>query len=878
VVFAGLLETPAVLAAINCKLGAPDNAPKDLCIETGGSGLGLLRCARLLKLGKLMSKFPGIAFQLKSILSSLSNAYTVLFLLAIATFVFAILAINSFGGTIRIQNLESPIAQKLFRHGARVFVKGLPQHKDGSLLSSLKDMHPASIINISFDEHPVRPLQIQPRYGYTYTSKASDMMPFWSPKPALSLSASSDSSEIVPIETSMVLDAAIPRFNADTFWDALLMAFQLSIGADISETLTLAVASGDRQQVVLSYIFFALVIMLGNWVLFNCFIATMIVSFRREAIVAEQAKERQGQAHKTTMDITNQHSILSHKEKFQKRIERMAVDGRSAQEVMSTITSLSTYKRKERTKSGELLAQALMEKQRKYEDDLAAVEKEELRALGMKQSVLAERCRILKERIIDTLQFLDEGVMLLTAPDFLGLVDPLDPWRVRILSIVRSKTFQQMIYLLLLCSTVCLAMERRGMGLAERNALDVINLVLNLIFAVEFLLKAFALSFETYFKDPLNQIDFIIVLFGIVDTTLTLMDPPLIKPALQPSSNTEVFGVLRILRIVKTLRPLRMILFKIERVRIVIHAMQDSIGPLQLAAMMALMIVLVMGVFSQQLLAGKMSACSDPFIFARENCIGVDAAGISRIFKSFELNCDWVFDSIVLMFTAITKDRWREILWSITDITDRQTGPYIDASWSYAILLLVSVIVGSIFTMNLLVALFVESYSKEMIKVRQKVNDMPRCLMILGRQSLPRLWNAPKSKTRRAILQFLESSLFSRCLTLIFYVNFVVACMSSYKNSSWVSEIRRAMNSMLAITFGAEAALKMLVLGPARYLANAENARDFISALLTLAGETLEISDLKSRDLHSPTCHITSSPLSYACMFSQVRLWALLLS
>jgi hypothetical protein len=39
--------------------------------------------------------------------------------------------------------------------------------------------------------------------------------------------------------------------------------------------------------------------------------------------------------------------------------------------------------------------------------------------------------------------------------------------------------------------------------------------------------------------------------------------------------------VLRILRIVKTMRPLRLILFRIERVRIVIHAMRDSIGPLQ---------------------------------------------------------------------------------------------------------------------------------------------------------------------------------------------------------------------------------------------------------------------------------------------------------
>ena len=36
---------------INCKLYAPESAGFDHCVGTGGAGLGLLRCARLLKLG-----------------------------------------------------------------------------------------------------------------------------------------------------------------------------------------------------------------------------------------------------------------------------------------------------------------------------------------------------------------------------------------------------------------------------------------------------------------------------------------------------------------------------------------------------------------------------------------------------------------------------------------------------------------------------------------------------------------------------------------------------------------------------------------------------------------------------------------------------------
>ena len=38
---------------------------------------------------------------------------------------------------------------------------------------------------------------------------------------------------------------------------------------------------------------------------------------------------------------------------------------------------------------------------------------------------------------------------------------------------------------------------------------------------------------------------------------------------------------------------------------------------------------------------------------------------------------------------------------------------------------------GSVLTLNLLVALFVESYTKEMISVRQRIHDTPRCLQAM---------------------------------------------------------------------------------------------------------------------------------------------------
>lgn len=663
----------------------------------------------------------------------MADAYTVLFLLAIATFVFAILGVNIFGASMAVDNLRSAFAVNLMRPGMRVFVSAPHKLLDhGQVPGTARERLPAFIANISIQTNPVRPLRVQPVYGYTYASTPTDMQPFWSAVPTVSLSRSSDPSEVLSPD-AIKISAVIPRFNADTFWDGLLMAIQMSLGVDVSESLGLAVAS-LREDWWMSYVYVVLVILLGNWILFNCFIATMIVSFRREAIVSQgrQAQIRSGEIRKeeARTDASRQQlktEMMSHA-KYTSRIERMAVDGRSAQEVMATIRNLSTYKRQERCQSGELLARALMSKQSRYEDEIEAVLRTEQWARGVKNQILQERCRILRQHLTSTLRLLDDGIMILTSPDTLGMFDPLDPARVRALAFIRSQTFQYMINFLLLCSTACLAMERRGIGLDERNILDVANLVLNIVFLFEFLLKAFALSLEAYIKDPLNRIDLFIVICGVVDVTLTLLDPPLIKTELVPSSNTEIFGVLRILRIVKTMRPLRILLFRIERVRIVVNAMRDSIGPLQLAASIGIILVrlpcsvsacpaprsaqapqrccnslqhasrpsrtpwssseltkafphpypprqvLVLAVFAQQLIAGRMSSCSDPFISSREACTGEGDDGRQRVWRPADLNCDWVGDSTVLIFTAISKDRWREILWSLADITTRDTG------------------------------------------------------------------------------------------------------------------------------------------------------------------------------------------------------------
>ena len=49
----------------------------------------------------------------------------------------------------------------------------------------------------------------------------------------------------------MRLVVAIPRFNADTFWDGLLGAFQLSLGVDFGQSLSISLSGAEPSHVAL---------------------------------------------------------------------------------------------------------------------------------------------------------------------------------------------------------------------------------------------------------------------------------------------------------------------------------------------------------------------------------------------------------------------------------------------------------------------------------------------------------------------------------------------------------------------------------------------------------------------------------------------------
>jgi hypothetical protein len=73
----------------------------------------------------------------------------------------------------------------------------------------------------------------------------------------------------------------------------------------------------------------------------------------------------------------------------------------------------------------------------------------------------------------------------------------------------------------------------------------------------------------------------------------------------------------------------------------------------------ALVVFSIYGILGMQFLLGRMGSCSDPIVWHKEECAGVDSAGVPLIWKTHPVNFDNLYRAIVAMFILATQDDWQ---------------------------------------------------------------------------------------------------------------------------------------------------------------------------------------------------------------------------
>lgn len=182
------------------------------------------------------------------------------------------------------------------------------------------------------------------------------------------------------------------------------------------------------------------------------------------------------------------------------------------------------------------------------------------------------------------------------------------------------------------------------------------------LFSMECMIKIFVFGLvingkSSYLQSFGNLMDFFIVGLSIVSLT------PL-------SVNLQIF---KILRMVRVLRPLRMI-SRNEGLKIVVESLINAIPGIVNVMVITSMLFLLFGILGTNYFKGTFYACSrdtepqlsmlstQPDITTMADCINVGG-----YWKNKDTNFDNVFNSMLILFEMSTTEGWIDVMWNGVD-------------------------------------------------------------------------------------------------------------------------------------------------------------------------------------------------------------------
>jgi len=413
------------------------------------------------------------------------------------------------------------------------------------------------------------------------------------------------------------------------------------------------------------------------------------------------------------------------------------------------------------------------------------------------------------------------------------------------LPIVRSESFQNLIIVTHLVNCLQLATtDPRGNEEAWFKELqNAVDITLIVVFTVEMGLMHLALGFRLYWRDAWNCLDGSVVVVGYLR----------FFPGI---GNTSVVRVLRILR------PLRVV-GKVKGMRVIIQTLNNSFKPLLDAMALALLVVATFGILGLYLFGGSLSnRChstssncaniSDCVIVLAKTrrCGGEYSCDAGEVCVAGLANPNYGhthFDNILVgvlsIFVAITLEGWVDVMYLVQDSVNY---------WLATLFFHSLILFGSLFTLNLALAVISDSYGRMMEEEIAEMDEEGGEGDSGGEDSsqdeddLSRIHSDPRVTTDVSLAeQIARSNTFAYCVLVFILLN--TGCLAADHVSTGVrdgvvqaveidAELKRTLNGMNYVftgVFALELVVKLYGIGWREYVADRFNVFDAVIVILS---------------------------------------------
>ncbi|CDW82905.1 voltage-gated ion channel superfamily [Stylonychia lemnae] len=392
--------------------------------------------------------------------------------------------------------------------------------------------------------------------------------------------------------------------------------------------------------------------------------------------------------------------------------------------------------------------------------------------------------------------------------------------------VVTNEKFDYFIIFFILVSGVQLAIEN-PLNDPKSKYIDILywlDFATTIVFCAEAAMKIIAFGFyfnkeRSYLRNTWNKLDFAIIIFSVISLT------PL-------SSDFKIFKMFRVVR------GLRLV-SKNEGLQLAVKALIQAIPQIANVTIIMLLFFLIFGIIGISYFKGKFYYCQHDFISDFQvnqiqnkwDCINFGANWINKPY-SF----DNIFQAMKTLFQMATTSGWSDVMFVSISTSDVDYTPILNNNLFWILFFIAFIIVGSFFLLNLFVGVVISTFNREKDKIggnnlltdRQK-NWIDTKLIAL-RAKPKKLVIQPTNLFRKYCFKLQKQQWFEYFILACIILNTFVLTLKWYYQPDKLSFASETLNYIFTLIFTMEAVIKLIALGKAYFHEN-WNIFDFIIVL-----------------------------------------------
>ncbi|XP_023315824.1 voltage-dependent T-type calcium channel subunit alpha-1G isoform X4 [Trichogramma pretiosum] len=404
---------------------------------------------------------------------------------------------------------------------------------------------------------------------------------------------------------------------------------------------------------------------------------------------------------------------------------------------------------------------------------------------------------------------------------------------------VEQKWFDNVVLLFIGLNCITLAMERPNIppDSKERIFLASANYVFTAVFAVEMFVKVVATGMlygtNAYFTSGWNIMDGSLVVISIIDLGMSLLS----------SSSPRIFGILRVFRLLRSLRPLRVI-NRAPGLKLVVQTLLSSLRPIGNIVLICCTFFVIFGILGVQLFKGAFYYCDGPDIKNVRN--KTDCLSDSRnVWLNRKYNFDDLGKALMSLFVLSSRDGWVNIMYTGLDAVGVDQQPIENYSeWRLLYFISFILLVG-FFVLNMFVGVVVENFHRCREEQEKEERVRRAAKRALQMEKKRRKMHEPPyyndyCKSRLFVHNVVTSKYFDLAIAAVIGLNVVTMALEFYMMPKALTYALKIFNYFFTAVFILESAMKLLALGLHLYLKDKWNQLDIGIVILSVVGIVLE--------------------------------------